>query len=350
MFRNIMASTIVAGYVGTSMAHHGSNSQFDESKTVEVEGIVTEIAFVNPHAYVYFDVSDENGETRNWHCEMRAATMLRRSGWTEEMFSPGTHIRIQGSPSRNEENGCYAASMTLNEGEEIPRYAQIEANKGQTGVARPARLANGQPNISGDWAAPQRTTGAPMGEGTGGPPMGAGMGPPGWGGGQALTTAGEEALAILDNPEEDRRLTCRPRDFFRDWTFDQHPNRIIQEDDKITLRYGFMDTIRTIHLNMNTHPDGLEPSFAGHSIGKWEGDELVVDTIGFTMSGYRGAIHSKELHTVERFTLEENDQALKRRYVAEDSLFYAEAQVGEDIVYPSDYPWELYACDDRTIE
>jgi hypothetical protein len=344
MFRNIAAAAIVAGYVGTSVAHHGSSSQFDQSKTVEVEGIVTKIAFVNPHAYVYFDVTDESGETRNWHCEMRAATMLRRSGWTEEMFSPGTHISIQGSPSRKEENGCYAASMTLDEGEEIQRYAQIEENMGLAGTARPARLANGQPNISGDWAAPQRPPpGAPMGEGSG-------MSPPGWGGGQALTAAGEEALAILDNPEEDRRLTCRPRDFFQDWTFDQHPNRIIQEDDKITLRYGFMDTIRTIHLNMDTHPDGLEPGFTGHSIGKWEGDELVVDTIGFTMSGYRGAIHSEEFHTVERFALEEGGQALKRSYVAEDPLFYAEPRTGEDIVYPSDYPWELYACDDRTVE
>ena len=342
--------TLALGLTGSAQAHHGSSSQFDQSKIVEVDGVVTEIAFVNPHAYVYFDVTDESGQTRNWHCEMRAATLLRRSGWTEEMFSSGTRISIKGTPSRMEDNGCYASSMTLNEGEDIPRYAQIATNKGETGAARPTRLASGQPNISGDWAAPQRVLRSAMGGGMDAPGGGAGMGRPPPGGGEALTVAGQEALALLESPEEDRRLTCRPRDFFQDWTFDQHPNRIVQEGDRITLRYGFMDTTRVIHLDREAHPDDLEPGFAGHSIGAWEGDVLVVDTIGFTISGYRGRIHSEEYHTVERFSLEDNGLALRRSYVAEDPLFLTEPRTGEDVVFLSDYPWELYACDDRTVE
>ena len=76
----------------------------------------------------------------------------------------------------------------------------------------------------------------------------------------------------------------------------------------------------------------------------------MVDTIGFTISGYRGRIHSEEYHTVERFSLEDNGLALRRSYVAEDPLFLTEPRTGEDVGYLSDYPWELYACDDRTVE
>ena len=76
--------------VSTASAHHGSTSQFDQSRTLEVSGVVTKIRFVNPHSYVYFDVTTEDGEVQNWRCEMRAATALKRSGWSADMFPEGT--------------------------------------------------------------------------------------------------------------------------------------------------------------------------------------------------------------------------------------------------------------------
>jgi hypothetical protein len=95
---------------------------------------------------------------------------------------------------------------------------------------------------------------------------------------------------------------------------------------------------------------GVMTAFARHSIGRWEDDTLVVATIGFSLSGYRGSIHSEENHTVERFTLEDNGQALRRSCVGEDPLFYGEPRTGEDVVNVSDYPWEHYTCDDCTVE
>jgi hypothetical protein len=360
MPRTVLPVLITLAITGQAYAHHGTNSQFDQSKSIEVAGVVTEIAFINPHSYVYFDVTDENGETRSWHCELRAATALNRSGWTEEMFTPGTRISITGAPSRMEENGCYIASMTLNDSLELERYEQIEANKAEVDTARPLRLANGQPNISGDWATEQRLGGpegmgmgaemAPgMGEGMAmGPGMGAPMGP--GGAGIVLTEAGQEALARLENSGVDRRLGCLPRSFIQDMILDQHPNRIVQEDNKITLRYGFMDTTRVIHLGVDSHPDNIEPSFAGHSIGRWEGDVLVVDTIGFESKAYRGSVNSEAYHVVERFSLEDNGKMLKREHTEEDPLYWTGTQSGEQVLNPADYTWEPYACDDRAVE
>ena len=156
LIRKSATSLFAIAMALTAEAHHGTSSQFDQSKTLEVEGVVTKIAFVNPHSYVYFDVTNEAGEIEKWHCEMRAATVLRRSGWSEDMFAAGTRISISGAPSRIEPTGCYVDILSLNDGEAIERYDQIEENKAQVLLQRPSKLASGEPNISGDWAAPQR--------------------------------------------------------------------------------------------------------------------------------------------------------------------------------------------------
>ena len=58
-------------------------------------------------------------------------------------------------------------------------------------------------------------------------------------------------------------------------------------------------------MNATEHPSTVEPSRAGHSIGRWEGDVLVVDTIGFAPGVLSPPIlNSAELHVVERFSLD----------------------------------------------
>ena len=56
---------------------------------------MTGIDFVNPHAYLYFDAIGADGKVTQMRCEMRAATVLRRSGWSAEMFVPGKHVAIR---------------------------------------------------------------------------------------------------------------------------------------------------------------------------------------------------------------------------------------------------------------
>jgi len=68
---------------------------------------------------------------------------------------------------------------------------------------------------------------------------------------------------------------------------------------------GGPHTYRTIYMDGRTHPANLKPSYYGHSIGWWEGDTLVVDTVGFNETFWldrRGLPHTNQLHTEERFT------------------------------------------------
>jgi hypothetical protein len=73
----------------------------------------------------------------------------------------------------------------------------------------------------------------------------------------------------------------------------------------IIFDIGGPHTFRTIYMDGRSHPDNLVPSNYGHSIGWWEGDTFVVDSVGFNEDFWldrRGLPHTEQLHTIERFT------------------------------------------------
>ena len=68
---------------------------------------------------------------------------------------------------------------------------------------------------------------------------------------------------------------------------------------------GGPQTFRTIHMDRTEHPKNLQPSYYGHSIGHWEGDTLVVDSVGFNEKHWidaLGLVHTDLYHQIERFT------------------------------------------------
>jgi hypothetical protein len=66
-----------------------------------------------------------------------------------------------------------------------------------------------------------------------------------------------------------------------DWTFAGPVNRITQNKDPIVIEYRQFGLERTVYMNLKDHPAAVKPSRAGHSIGRWEGDTLVVDIVGW---------------------------------------------------------------------
>ena len=84
------------------------------------------------------------------------------------------------------------------------------------------------------------------------------------------------------------------------------PIKIIQTKDEIAFLYETFHAFRVIPTDGRKHPDDIDPSFLGDSVGHWEGDTLVVDVIGFndkTWIGAAGAtLHSDALHVIERYT------------------------------------------------
>jgi hypothetical protein len=73
----------------------------------------------------------------------------------------------------------------------------------------------------------------------------------------------------------------------------------------IIFEIGGPHSFRVVHMDGRQHPKDLEPSYYGHSIGRWEGDSLVVDTVGFNEKHWLdtlGLMHTEDYHQIERFT------------------------------------------------
>ena len=80
-------------------AHHGTGT-YDSSKSVTLNGVVTEFAFTNPHAAMYVDVKDPGGKAVNWAIEMNSPGVLARAGWTKRTFKAGDQITITVRPAK----------------------------------------------------------------------------------------------------------------------------------------------------------------------------------------------------------------------------------------------------------
>ena len=348
-------------------AHHGIG-RFDPTRELNVEGTLTGLDFVNPHSYVHFNAIDANGAAIAMQCEMRAATVLRRSGWSPDMFVPGVAIKIHGRPHRDDPHYCYADTLTIGDEPTLQRYQQLgQSSDGAppSRADRPFRLPSGKPNLAGDWAQEQYIMARPpqgpanlvpesllkaveAGEVAMADVPSHGWFPPP----VTLTAAGQAASDALRDlpPERNPRLSCQITSVLFDWVFDGTINRITQSDDVITLEYG-RGLTRKVHMNLDAHPARIPSSRAGHSIGRWDGDTLVVDTVGFEPGSLAGAVaHSSALHVVERFSLDPATLALKREYVAIDPLYFANEYVSGDTVLPADAPFAVDACKELAYE
>jgi Family of unknown function (DUF6152) len=365
-------------------AHHGL-ANFNLNIDLSIEGTIADIALINPHSWIYVDVKNADGSASRWKCELRGGTVLRRSGWTNEMFTVGSKVTITGSPDRFEENTCYMGSILFANGNKMDRYGQLVAAELEVHHAiEVKRLANGVPDLNGDWAAEQVVMTDPRGLSGTLVPLGiADQFAPGElpAGGRAfqgsrgtpesfsddplattwkrpsslpLTEAGRAAIANFDGGSSDNpRLNCQSTNILFDWSFDNPINRIRQSEREIHLTYGLMNMERTIHLDQAEFPATFTPSRTGYSIGHWEQDLLVVQTRGFLagiLSADTNTPHSENLTVTERFSLDSANGALVREYTAEDGTYWTGEYRGRDSMFVSSLPFEEYNCDDRSFK
>jgi hypothetical protein len=86
--------------VPAAWAHH-SQSEYDLRGKVEVEGAVTKVEWRSPHAWIYLDVTSDNGEKVNWSFELPSPVTLMRRGWTRDSVKPGDRLKVTGAPAKN---------------------------------------------------------------------------------------------------------------------------------------------------------------------------------------------------------------------------------------------------------
>jgi hypothetical protein len=327
----------------TAHAHHSSSPHFDPNKPIVLEGVVTDFKFVNPHAYLYFNVTSEDGTVTNWNCEMSAASQLKRNGWTKELFVPGTEVKIDAIEARRDMHGCAFQSGILADGTRVARNGPIErASPVSITAAAPAtNIPSDSTGLAGNWEPRPRQRRA---GGGGGPPRG----PADF----KLTAAGEAASAKYDSRYDDPAFECSPSSITRVWNEPGVVNQIEVLDDSVIIRHGFMDTVRTVHLATQKAPDGYEPGLTGYSVGHFDGDDLVIETTGFAAGvltphaggGNGGYLHSDKMRVTERLSLSEDGNELIRTYAATDPDYFATPYSGSSTYLRSELPMVDYNC------
>ena len=333
--RSLFAALAILVSAPASFAHHSFAPHFDSSKPVSISGTLTMYEARNPHSYVHIQAVDENGKTQEYVCESHGVTQLTRNGITPQILKVGSRIRVTGSLSRHSPYMCFFDSVELADGR------VLSVNGPRNAAPAAATTAAKRTDIFGTWLlAPiaNRSTSGPQ-------PMIS-----------LLTPAGEKAVAAYDPFKDDPTFRCDPVAIRRVWGAPGTPLQIVREGGDVVLRHEWMDVRRVIHMDMKTHPKDGKRGSLGHSIGRWDGDALVIETANYSagvLNQYveqpgqptRGLLHSAALTSVERLHLDAARQRLVVEIDLVDPEFFKQPFPRSTNEYaPSDLKIEPFNC------
>jgi hypothetical protein len=102
-----------------AVAHHAFSNEFDESKPVTLEGVVTRIDWENPHVHYFVDVTQADGTVVNWSCETGGPNRLVKRGWTHDSLKPGDKVVVHGFPAKDASHAADGRKVTFANGKTI---------------------------------------------------------------------------------------------------------------------------------------------------------------------------------------------------------------------------------------
>lgn len=105
--------------VATASAHHAFSAEYDRDRPITLTGTVTLLEWTNPHARLYIDAPNDEGEVVNWDLELGPPNGLMRQGWRRDSLVPGTVVTVEGFRHRTEDNIANARAVTLADGRRV---------------------------------------------------------------------------------------------------------------------------------------------------------------------------------------------------------------------------------------
>ena len=118
MRTGILLGLLVAGLVPL-LAHHAFEAEFDQKKPVKIEGVVTNVEWINPHAWIHMDVKDQSGKVVPWMVELGAPNTLLRRGWTKNSIQKGITLKVEGFQAKDGAARANGRHMTLPDGKDL---------------------------------------------------------------------------------------------------------------------------------------------------------------------------------------------------------------------------------------
>jgi hypothetical protein len=120
-----LALTLVLGGVTLMLtappvsAHHAFAAEFDAKKPVHFTGTVTEMEWINPHAWMHIDVKNPDGSVTNWMIEAGTPNTLFRRGFSRDSLKPGTVVVVDGYQAKDGSNRANGRDLTLPDGRKL---------------------------------------------------------------------------------------------------------------------------------------------------------------------------------------------------------------------------------------
>ncbi len=321
----LIAATVLPLVASPAAGHH-SRAIYDIDQTITLEGIVSEFEWANPHVYLHVETRDDSGEPVVWAIEHGSTTAMKKRGWSPETFVPGDEVIVRAHPGKNSTRTMALVYSVEKAG--VTRLGRGDPQEALSAIQGPPAEADG---LSGTWVILQTAMVAYFSE------------PYDW----PLTERGRAALTSYDDSTMNPQIRCQSRT--APWFMIFPSVQRIEVGEAFVSIHSEYDSIeRTIHLDTDSHESAIA-SHQGHSIGWWEGDDLVVDTTHFDdhrSGAARGIPSGPQKHLVERFSLDPSRTSMTYSFELEDPEYLAETVTGEvQSAYRPDVEFAPIACD-----
>ena len=312
--RSIVVSFAFLAFSPVALGHHSATAFFDRDTTVEIEGTVIDIYWRNPHVSFTLEVANDAGVTEEWELEAGTTNTLIRRGFSPESVSIGEHVKAAGAASRRGEPAIFASHLLLPSGEEVilsDRDAPLRwTSPSNDETARASIIEVPGTGIFKVWGYRDLyRLRSPL----------------------VLTPAALAAREAFDPRTDDPGLKCIPPGM-PNAILNPYPMELIDEGEQIIQRIEEWDARRVFHMSENARGQPRAPSLLGYSVGRWNGDTLVVETtqVAFPLLDGDGTPMSGNVSMVERYTLSEDETRLDYEVVVTDSENLVEPAVWEN--------------------
>ena len=104
---------------GSVAAHHAFAAEFDAKRPVKLNGRVTKVEWINPHAWIHIEVKADDGTMAAWMIETAAPNSMLRRGFSRESLPVGTQILVEGFRARDGANRANGSNITYADGKKL---------------------------------------------------------------------------------------------------------------------------------------------------------------------------------------------------------------------------------------
>ena len=300
-FASLLVSCAALSTAAPALAHH-SAAAYDTQKEVKVSGTVVQYRFANPHVYLTLQIKRDDGSVSTLEVEAGAAAVLNGLGFNKDSVKAGEVVTVVGSPARARPDAfMLGRELYKRDGSYVPlNIASRSVFDSKTASAS---------SIAGTWFSPRSEFAGFMGS-TGR-----------W----TLTDKGRAAAAAADARVKAALKDCIPVGAPLLMLYPV-ANVITVQRDRLVMKVDWMDSERIVYLDGRAHPPATQTSLQGHSIGRWEGKTLVIETTNFKdhpigLSLSMPASTQKKL--TERLALSDDGKTVTYSGVLEDPVYLA---------------------------